>query len=414
MKFGRRPYLCAAISFCMLLSPGSAESAGPIHGAKAAGMGTAFVAAGNDPSALAANPAGLTRSAGTQVYGGFTALTLGTRYISPDGDREKTEFQMFFPPNLFITSDLGRQKVVFGLGLYSPFGIGGRKWDEAGLTRYVSTESSIATINIHPTVAWQALPALSVGAGVYYLYALNRAERMVDQSPLGAADGKMVIEAEGDGWGYNFGLLWEASEQVSLGVAYRSGSKVDFTGTTTLSNIAAPLQPLFGGASFASRTRVGMTFPEIISLGLALKPSSRLTIGADGELVRWSSLRRSSIRFSSQVPEAGLVDGTSDNGWKDIWQLKAGLDYRLSDSLSVRTGYAYIDTQVPEHTLGPDSPEATQHNLCFGAGYRKAGMVFDVFYILGLVENRTVNNGILSGTYKNQNHYAGVNFGKKF
>lgn len=72
------------------------------------------------------------------------------------------------------------------------------------------------------------------------------------------------------------------------------------------------------------------------------------------------------------------------------------------------------DSALSAGTLGPDSPEATQHNLCFGAGYRRGGMVFDVFYILGLVENRTVNNGILSGTYKNQNHYAGVNFGKKF
>ncbi len=396
-----------------LLVP-TAEAATPIHGAKAAGMGTAFIAAGDDPSVIAANPAALTRSPSTQVYGGFTALTIDSRYISPAGEREGTDFQVFFPPNLFLSSDFGRQGLVFGLGFYAPYGVGGRKWSETGLTRYVSTESSISTFNVHPTVAWQTLPWLSLGGGFTYVYAFNRAERMIDQSLAGEPDGKMVLDADGDGWGYSFGLLVDLSERVSLGASYRSQTTVRFTGTTTLSGIAAPLQPLFGGAVFATRAETRMTFPDVISLGLALKPSDRLTLAIDGDLVRWSSLGRAAIRFRDEVPDAGFTDGLIVHDWRDTWHLKAGLDYRLSDALSLRTGYIWVDTPVPDHTLGPATPEGVYHNFCLGAGYRRGPYTLDAFYILGLIEDRKVENEVLSGTYQNRNHYLGVNLGRKF
>jgi hypothetical protein len=58
--------------------PTVSQAGGPIHGAKAAAMGTAFGAVADDPSAILHNPAGLANLRGTNLYGGGTAVILSS------------------------------------------------------------------------------------------------------------------------------------------------------------------------------------------------------------------------------------------------------------------------------------------------------------------------------------------------
>jgi len=152
--------------FFLLLFPVHSLAGGPVHGAKASAMGTAFVAVADDPSAIMYNPAGLTQLKGTNIYGGTTFIIPSTTYENLSGQTEDTDFQAFLAPNLYVSSDLGMKDMRFGIGFYSPFGIGGRKWDENGLTRYSSVESMIATLSINPTIAYRLSPSLSIGAGI--------------------------------------------------------------------------------------------------------------------------------------------------------------------------------------------------------------------------------------------------------
>ncbi len=396
------------------LTTDPARAAGPVHGAKAGGMGTAFVAVADDPSAIAANPAGLSRVKGTNIYGGGTIVVMGTSYDAPTGGREDTKFQLFFPPSMFASTDWGTSNLVTGIGIYCPFGIGGRKWNESELTRYAATNTSIATLNVNPVLAWKVLPFWSVGGGFYYLYATNKAERMIDQSAFGVADAKTSIDADGDGWGFNIGTLVDINDQFSLGLAYRSRSRVRFSGTLKISAIAPPLQTAFGGANFETRTETSMTFPDIISFGVAYRPTSGLTVGVDAELLRWSVVGREAAHLSTQVPAAGLTDTTTVFDWKDSWQVKVGADYRLSDAWSLRGGYAYIESQIPDATLSPAAPEADQHNVSAGLGYRTGNWTIDSFYMIGIGLDRTVSNDILSGTYQTTSHYIGLSIGQRF
>ena len=212
-----RGLVTAAVLSLVLFFSGNSLAAGPIHGSKAAAMGTAFVGIVDDPSAILYNPAGLTNSKGTNVYAGATAIIPSSEYKSPSGQSENTEFQVFFPPHLYLSSDLKTQNMVLGLGIYSPFGIGGRKWSETGLTKFASTENSIGTLAANPVFAWRPLPWLSIGAGFYYMRSKNEAQTMIDQSFLGAGDGKQRLEMDGGGWGYNLGVLLFQGEKFSFG-----------------------------------------------------------------------------------------------------------------------------------------------------------------------------------------------------
>ena len=244
----------------ILLFPELSFSGAPVHGAKAAAMATAFVAVADDPSAIFHNPAGLTNMKGANIYGGGTAVVPSTEFRSPSGATEETKFQVFLPPHFFASHDLKTDNLCLGLGIYAPFGIGGRKWSEEGLTRYASTNNLIATIAINPAMAWKVQPWLSVAAGFFYLGAYSDSERMVDQSALGPTDGKATIKGYGGGWGYNLGVLLFPREKLSFGASYRSHCNVNQKLTYSLENLAPALQPLFGGSSFKTRAYSSPSF----------------------------------------------------------------------------------------------------------------------------------------------------------
>jgi len=405
--------ILVAIKLFVLL-PALSFAGGPVQGAKATAMGTAFVAVADDPSAIAYNPAGLTQLTGTNIYGGPTFVIPSTTYTSPSGQSEDTDFQIFFPPQLFVTSDLDTKDIRFGVGIYSPFGIGGRKWDENGLTRYSSVENMIATISINPTIAYQILPSLSIGAGVDFMISKMKSEKRIDQSAFGAGDGKVTMEGLGTGWGYNFGILFIPDKRWSLGLSYRSRIKVTHKGDIELTHIAPPLQPLFGGSRFKTDMETPATFPEMMSVGIAFRPDEKLTISAEFEYGGWSTFEDAEIKLENQVPEAGFADSSTPLNWKDAWIAKIGADYKLNDKLAVRGGYAFVKTQVPEHTLEASSPESDNHNISVGLGYKTKQITLDVFYMADIYEDRKVHNNILSGTYENFTHFAGFSIGKKF
>ena len=406
--------LIVAILFPFFLTPSLSFASNPFEGAKAAGMGTAFVAVADDPSAIAHNPAGLTQLKGENIYGGMTFVIPSTTYTSPSGQSEDTEFQVFFPPHLFFSSDLGTRDMCLGVGIYSPFGIGGVKWSKEGLTRYSSTESMIATLAINPTFAWQVLPSLSIGIGVNYMISKTQAKRMVDQSIFGADDGEIILKGIGDGWGYNFGLLFTPDKRLSLGFAYRSEIRVTHNGDIEFKHIAPALQGSFGGSHFKTDMHTPSTFPEVISFGIACRPSEKLTFEFDVEREGWSSFKSVELDLEDEVPSAHFSDSSAPLDWKDTWLIKVGTEYRLNESLALRGGYVYVETPVPDHTLDAANPSAVQHNFCIGLGYKIKKLVIDFFYNAGFHEDRKVRNDILSGKYENFIHSFGFSIGKKF
>ena len=402
------------IVILFLLLPSLSFAGAPVHGAKAAAMGTAFVAIADDPSAITHNPAGLTQLTGTNIYGGTTFVIPSTTYTSISGRSEETDFQIFFPPHVYISSDLNTKDFRFGVGIFSPFGIGGRKWSNEGLTKYSSTESMIATLSINPTLAYQVLPSLSIGVGLDYMLSRTQAKRMTDQSLLSAGDGELILKGIGDGWGYNFGILFTPDKKVSFGFAYRSRIKVTHHGDIEFKNIATALQPLFGGSKFETDMQTPSTFPEMISFGIAYRPTEKLTFAFDLEKGGWSSFDKAEINLEHEIPEADFTDNSTPLDWNTAWIIKIGTEYKVNEKLSLRGGYAYVESPVPEHTLDAGNPDSDQHNFCMGFGYRTKKLILDFFYIAAFYEDRTVKNALLTGKYENFSHYFGVSVGKKF
>jgi len=404
---------CLALLWSLLLV--SAVSAGgPAHGGKGAGMGTAFAAVADDPSAIAHNPAGIAFQKGTSLYLGGMAVAPETRYESDNGYYEETKSQIFIAPHGYLSSELEWHDVTLGLGLFSPFGIGGRTWPDQGMIHYFSKESLIATFMANPVIAWRPRPALSIAFGIDYLWAYNHATQSVNQSIFQAQDGESSLTADGDGWGWNVGLLWQVNSQYTLGAAYRSGIAVDLGGNIKLKNIAPALQPLFQGPEISSDAHTNIDFPEIATLGIAWHPTTRWTLAVEGEWVGWSSFQRQIITVDQPVADAGFDDMEIVQNWRNSWIAKTGVELKIDHTWALRTGYAYLSTPVPSATLSPANPDAHQHNYCFGVGYTRDRFTLDLFYVFARYQDRKATGDFRNGEYSNQSHSIGFSTGWRF
>ncbi|MCX5844195.1 MAG: outer membrane protein transport protein [Deltaproteobacteria bacterium] len=407
-------WLACILLLLLFFTPAVSIAGNPVEGSKAAAMGAAFVAVADDPSTIAHNPAGLTNLKGTNIYGGATVMFPTTRYESPSGTSEDTLHQVFLPPHFYITSYFNTERTYFGVGVFSPFGIGGRKWSEQGLTRYAATESAVATLCINPALAWKVHPRVSVGIGAFFLGEKSIAEKMVNQSALGASDGRMSLKGEGGGWGYNLGLILFPGEEFSFGLAYRSGVRVKESSTLSLENIAPALQPYFGGSTFNTDADTVIHFPPVVNIGMAWRPTKSLTFSFDAEWTGWSSFDRMDLRLRKEVPQAGLTSSSTSLDWKDVWVIKVGAEYQVTNQFSLRTGYAYVQSPVPESTLNPGSPEADRHLVSVGVGYKISRFTLDAFYMADIAKKRQVQNSTLSGKYESFTHTIGFSVGTKY
>jgi long-chain fatty acid transport protein len=413
---GRKRWYLTVMIFLALLLPQSPSASGfrtTNLGAKATAMGNAFTATADNPSAIAYNPAGLTNSKGTNIYYGATAIILSNSYKSPSGISEDTDDQIFFPFHLYLSSDFGMESFVFGLGIFSPFGLG-TKWGKNGVVKFLATESKMESIVINPTVAWQVLPTLSVGVGIDYMYSKARLKKRVDQSLFGAGDGETILEGDGDGWGYNIGILLTPIEKLSLGLTYRSGIEVDFDGSSTFDDIAPALQPLFGGPKFKTDASTSIDFPDVLSAGIAYSPIENLILELDIEWTFWSSYDRLDIDLEDEIPPAGFVDVTEVKNWRDVDAIKVGVEYLATERVSVRAGYVYDNSPAPDDTVHPRLPDSDQQNISLGLGYRRGKFNVDVVYIAAFYEDRKVDNTVLSGEYETFAHLFGFSIGYRF
>ena len=394
-----------------------------VQGAKAAGQAEAFVAQADDPSAIAFNPAGLTQLKGTHLSTGVTAIRVATEWTatSPNlNPKENNIDEWQFVPDLFLASDLGMKKLAFGAGLTVPFGLTSR-WSETGFARYVSTTNSLRVINFNPTIAYEIIPELSVGAGFSYYSSQAVMKNKVDYGFLigapGALDGASVLRGQGHAFGWNLGTLYKINERNSLGFSYRSPFSITYRGHIDLSEIPAFRNM---GDYVNSPGEADIHYPAVISGGYAFKPIEKLKLEFDLEWVRWQSYDVLAVAFA----DPRLADTSYVYEWKNAFNYKFGTEYKLNDNLELRCGYQYAETAVPEHTFRPSLTDADKHYATAGIGIKRGNFKVDIAGVLIFYEDREINNNVdrnetttgstIDGIYKSFGGIIAANLTYKF
>ncbi len=394
-------------------------------GAKAMGMGFAFTGQADDPSAIYFNPAGLTQLKGQNVMVGVTYVRenggefTGTTPLTGGATVSETQKSLnFFIPNMYYTKTNASTGFAYGVGIFSPFGLGQEYQDKnTSIFRSQVTKIDLQTVVVNPTIAFKVNEFLSVGAGIDYMYGKVKYEKTpyVPGAYGGPGFFKAALDGTGDAWGYNFGLLLTPSKNVKVGFNYRSPFHLtlkdgDFV---TNDNTSAGFTGIFPmGTTKASGK---LELPATAALGVAYT-LDRLTLTADADWTFWSSYKELKITNASY----SSLSSTSRKDWKDVVALRLGAEYRVTDPLALRAGFVYDPTPVPADTMGPELPDATRLNYMVGAGYKVGPWTIDGAFMYINKFDRTVNNQVtaagtgFNGTWTGNAWLAGLDVGYKF
>ena len=349
------------------------------QGAKAVGMGGAFTAQADDPSAIYYNPAGIAQLQGTQVMGGVTLISPSSTFRS-DGNvpmgtaaGQKTDAvdHTWSIPHFYITHRLN-ERVAMGVGTYSNFGLG-TEWPKTFEGRYTTGagKTFLQTATVSPVIGVKATDKLSLGFGPTFQYLDISIRNMALLAPP-VTNPARNLEARlaGKDWsyGYTLGLRYQLTPSLTAGASYLSKVKHDITdGTQRLNSVAN------GSLLRIQDAAATLTTPAITSLGLAYTLGP-LNLEGDTQWTQWSSYSR--LR-------ADFADGTfsqSRKDWHNTWTFRLGGQYSLNKYIDLRAGVVWDETPIPRRTLDPIVPSGNRWVYCAGTGINLGKLTFDLAY----------------------------------
>lgn len=442
------------LAFMLATAAGPPPASGQVpriqgQGTAASGMGNAFAAQADDPSALHYNAAGMTQLRGVQVMGGGLLSGGTTTFTSPTGlkatgDRNGS---LAWPPpgHAYIVANLkdigltALGDLTAGIGLTIPFGSLSR-WPQDGPFRTVTTFSTLPLLDIKPTVAYQLTRDLSVGLGAdIYTFSGIIGEGHAEQhsvSPGGIAPAGSRLELSGKDTaaGFNLSLLYTALRNTdgqpaaNIAIVYRSQATMHLAGAL-----------LANGTKVQDATST-LVLPQIISGAVALWPVRTVDrewkLELDVDYVGWKSVRNLDVRLANGT----VIPQPQD--WKSTYATMVGTEYRwlkvesMPDwEIALRAGYTHQQAQMPDLSFNPGTPSADVHILSTGLGVlcKEQGSFFgittcgnlgvgpikakaiglDLSYQTSIYEDRTVsgNTGVragVNGRYQSTFHTGGI------
>lgn len=406
-----------ALGACAATSAHAAGYAVFTHGASALGQGNAVTAHSDNPSTIFYNPALMNRLEGTQFQIGTTAIFSSREFQSnqPGGSSDSND-SVFFPSTFYATHKFN-DSLSAGLGVFNPFGLG-TEWSDDWDGRYQATDSELTTFNINPAVSFRIIPSLAVAAGLDVVLVDATLERKIfTGTPL---DINQKFEGDGTGVGFNVGVAYDITKELTFGASYRSQVQVDIEGESSTS----PTLTVPGvGAVLDSKGRTSIKLPPQVTAGLAYQISAPLIVEAGFRWEGWSSFKELQLSLDNGFPVAA-----TPRDWHDSYGFNLGGKYQLNETAALMAGYVFGNSAVPDSTFDPSIPDAKTHVFCVGTDLAYQHWKVALSYGYQLYEDRTKNNDIgaatpanplpptsaANGEYRSDAHLLALSVGYKF
>lgn len=438
-------------------------------GARATALGGAYRGVANDWSAMYWNPAGLTKVQGMHFgfsterikpTANYTPLQAGAPLmVYKTGEQQNVDKTFYIPAAGFVYS---KEKFSFGLALYVPFGLGAT-WDVFNTSIYNSTypvddyEDDLKIIDIHPSIAYRVTDKLSVGVGFSYTMAdiiIRTPDSQANPLFLDPASAPLVagvlepmglatdlyktllvdkeLDGTGSGFGFNFGLQYDVSENLTLGVSGNWYNDITLDGkisataylpqidAATTQQLSATLDQMialgmltneaklqvlgaYSGATVEAYNKAKgeavLPLPMTLGAGISYTGINNLLIAADVSWTQWSAWDIIEITIDEDNSTSELVEN-----WDDGIRFSAGLEYTLMEALKLRGGYYTEPAAIPQGTLTITVPDINRrHGINFGLSYNIGGIDLFGSYEQLIINDLDVTEWTehnMAGTYK--------------
>ena len=394
--------LAAAATLSAALSSAAVAGGFMLTEQSVAGLGRAYAGAGivgDDLSAVWYNPAGMSLLSGTAVQMGAVVADLDLEVTTNSsatfdngrhGTKENGRKHGVPVPNMYLVHQI-KDDMWFGLGITVPFGMA-TEYDNNWAAADKGMNAEVKVFDINPNVAFKLTDTLSFGAGVSLQYVTAQFEQ---KSALpGGANAKdynmrVRLNADGWAWGGNLGFMWQPTENVRVGLAYRSqvNHKADGYLKTDLT---------YAGRTTSLKSNDGhaeMSAPHVITLTGTWKATEALRFSSLVRWTNWSSFDKLPISGSSLYAATSRLGQATDKTeatykWKDSWLFTVGADYDINDEFTVRGGVGYEISPVDDDKYRSATiPDTDRLWLSMGATWHASKNLqsdFGIAYLKGI------------------------------
>lgn len=312
-------------------------------------------------------------------------------------------------PNVFATIPLLPNKLSAGLAVTTPFGLS-NEWDQQGafgpggvFRNTTAWYTELMTIDASPSLSWRPCERVSIGAGLdVYWSQLTLKQFFPAIPPFGLPENPVRARGDGMAVGANAGITINVTENQRLAVTYRSPFTVEYEGKVKFDN-----PPLVPGTAQQSEFDSRIQFPTIIGAGYGVKVSPTVRLEADVEWLEFSNFDQLPIHTGANT----VLEQTIRQDWKDTFTVGIAGDWAFHENWTLRAGYQFYESPVPDSTFSPTIPDANQNAFTGGINYRAGHHNAEFAYGYIRYDDRDINNAatgvfppIFNGHYETTVH----------
>lgn len=234
----------------------------------------------------------------------------------------------------------------------------------------------------------------------------------------------------GWGWGGSLGFAWKPNDAVRLSGSWSPRMKIVLDGATAVIDMNTQFQAMFGmmvqermqnhgmgaaeaqgavaqmlgqagmnlqlGAKSTYNAATDLSDPQTVGMGMSFKLNEKWRLGLEGVWMNWSAAEdiMPYKMTDGDNPNVNiLVTGNPSNGtftypfplkWDDTFTGKVGLEFAATRATTLRAGYLYGNSPVPENTVFIAFPAISQQALTAGAGFTVGGIGIEASIVRAL------------------------------
>ena len=397
--------------------------------ARQEGMGHVGVAMKLGAESQIFNPTGLSLSRKTVDFSGSVSAIKATATATHEGKEYTTSNKISTPMNVSAAFRV-YDNLYAGVTVYTPYGSSinwGKNWPGAVLNQSVD----LKVFTVQPTISWNILPNLSVGAGLMISWGsvnlnkalapsdnfgnlvelVNESNRLKHQAAIleGIVTGNPVqtpapedirytdngvppasVNLSGKSEiavGINAGIMWDITERWTVGASFRSkmnmkvkagDARVEYNDEIARALLSSTLDNL-NTTNFSA----SMPCPYVFSVGVSYKPISNLILAFDAQLNGWGTYKQLDIEFD-HLPE---FDQNLKKDYHNAMTYHLGAQYSLTKRFDVRAGLMIDTSPCNTDYYNPETPGMTKIEPSVGFSFSPVkGLSIDMafMYVHGL------------------------------
>lgn len=423
----RKLWLCAAV-----LGLGSAASAQDFYltsgSTRSMGMGGAYVASSdNVVDALATNPAGLSVLRGRNLDLSVDAVFARGSYNDPFNQNAPLDTSAGAVPYGAFGMPIGHSRFSFGVGM-TPELLSEGDWKyvdppgTAGASYGLQEQkSAINAFRFAGGLGFAVSPKFSLGATVGADYNTNTLQApyiFQSQPVLAGLKTLLDLHTSGVGWNGSVGALAHPTDKWELGVAWKSRTVIESTGTASGDAYAQFAALGVDAASdFTYSGKVRNILPQSVTASAAWQARHGWLFAFQANWINWKdsfAVLPVTLTNGTNATINSLVGGNSMQDvvplhWKDQYVFHGGVEHGLTENTTIRSGYAHGNNPVPSSTLTPLTAAIFTDEITAGFEYRHDRSKFGIAYGFRPMANEQVGqSSLLAGEYNNSSVNVGT------